>query len=189
MFRRIDAEGLTSKDDLLSQQKPKPLVLRERSTNRAHARAKTHLSRGPYQSTSNSERSFRPQRQPATPPDGTLAQTNAGFARFLKEHSSPKHQRVTAGGRIVPMKVGSPISEFKPSKVITSRSNSDKASAVDNNTKEELTACIGLGIQSTFQSNRSLNEEDLQVTGQNLDIAVVHNKQQEPRLQVCSSLL
>lgn len=29
--------------------------------------------------------------------------SEVGFARFLKEHTSPKHQRVTAGGRIVPM--------------------------------------------------------------------------------------
>ncbi|KAJ5629572.1 hypothetical protein N7528_003229 [Penicillium herquei] len=28
---------------------------------------------------------------------------NPGFAQFLREHSSPKHHRVTAGGRIVPM--------------------------------------------------------------------------------------
>ncbi|KAJ5159940.1 uncharacterized protein N7482_006944 [Penicillium canariense] len=28
---------------------------------------------------------------------------DVGFARFLEEHSSPTHQRVTAGGRIVPM--------------------------------------------------------------------------------------
>lgn len=35
-----------------------------------------------------------------------LTTTDAGFARFLKEHSSPKHQRVTAGGRIVPMIIG-----------------------------------------------------------------------------------
>ncbi|CEJ58511.1 hypothetical protein PMG11_07165 [Penicillium brasilianum] len=28
---------------------------------------------------------------------------DAGFSRFLQEHSSPTHQRVTAGGRIVPM--------------------------------------------------------------------------------------
>lgn len=28
---------------------------------------------------------------------------NAGFIEFLKQHSSPQHQRVTAGGRIVPM--------------------------------------------------------------------------------------
>ncbi|CAI7580455.1 unnamed protein product [Penicillium pancosmium] len=35
-----------------------------------------------------------------------LTTNDAGFARFLKEHSSPKHQRVTAGGRIVPMITG-----------------------------------------------------------------------------------
>ncbi|KAJ5980557.1 hypothetical protein N7481_007855 [Penicillium waksmanii] len=35
-----------------------------------------------------------------------LTTTDAGFARFLKEHSSPKNQRVTAGGRIVPMITG-----------------------------------------------------------------------------------
>lgn len=27
--------------------------------------------------------------------------SEVGFARFLKEHTSPKHQRVTAGGRIM----------------------------------------------------------------------------------------
>lgn len=45
----------------------------------------------------------RPSRQPHDPPQGVPAQSDTGFARFLKEHSSPKHQRVTAGGRIVPM--------------------------------------------------------------------------------------
>ncbi|KAJ5893582.1 hypothetical protein N7495_005273 [Penicillium taxi] len=29
--------------------------------------------------------------------------TNDGFAQFLRKHSSPTHQRVTAGGKIVPM--------------------------------------------------------------------------------------
>lgn len=44
-----------------------------------------------------------PERQPIVPPTGDLAQQDEGFARFLKKHSSPTHQRVTAGGRIVPM--------------------------------------------------------------------------------------
>lgn len=42
-----------------------------------------------------------PLRQPISPP-AELAQQHAGFQRFLKEHASPPHQRVTAGGRIVP---------------------------------------------------------------------------------------
>ena len=44
-----------------------------------------------------------PERQPTVPPTGDLAQQDKGFARFLEKHSSPTHQRVTAGGRIVPM--------------------------------------------------------------------------------------
>lgn len=44
-----------------------------------------------------------PERQPKIPPAEDRAQQDEGFARFLKKHSSPTHQRVTAGGRIVPM--------------------------------------------------------------------------------------
>ncbi|KIW11910.1 hypothetical protein PV08_09183 [Exophiala spinifera] len=44
-----------------------------------------------------------PERQPSVPPSTQRAQQDEGFARFLKKHSSPTHQRVTAGGRIVPM--------------------------------------------------------------------------------------
>lgn len=36
-------------------------------------------------------------------PESSLVKQDEGFARFLKTHSSPTHQRVTAGGRIVPM--------------------------------------------------------------------------------------
>lgn len=55
-----------------------------------------------------------PSRQPKNPPRGNLAQNDTGFARFLKEHSSPKHQRVTAGGRIVPMDPATPAPKMKP---------------------------------------------------------------------------
>ena len=55
-----------------------------------------------------------PARQPKNPPRGNLAQNDTGFARFLKEHSSPKHQRVTAGGRIVPMDPTTPAPKMKP---------------------------------------------------------------------------
>ena len=44
-----------------------------------------------------------PERQPKVPPTEHCAQKDEGFARFLKKHSSPTHQRVTTGGRIVPM--------------------------------------------------------------------------------------
>ena len=50
---------------------------------------------------------------PKDPPRSSRAQTDAGFARFLKDHTSPKHQRVTAGGRIVPMEPQTPAPKFK----------------------------------------------------------------------------
>ena len=39
-------------------------------------------------------------------------QQDEGFARFIKTHSSPTHQRVTAGGRIVPMENRPPPPQF-----------------------------------------------------------------------------
>ena len=47
-----------------------------------------------------------PERQPTVPPTETHVQEDEGFAKFLKKHSSPTHQRVTAGGRIVPIEQG-----------------------------------------------------------------------------------
>lgn len=44
----------------------------------------------------------KPYREPREPPQGHLAQQNEGFKRFLKQVASPPHNRVTAGGRIVP---------------------------------------------------------------------------------------
>ena len=56
--------------------------------------------------------SYHPLRQPHSAPSSDLAQRHEGFARFLKEHSSPTHQRVTAGGRIVPMNPRQPPPAF-----------------------------------------------------------------------------
>ncbi|EER24973.1 hypothetical protein CPC735_015720 [Coccidioides posadasii C735 delta SOWgp] len=83
-------------------------ILRERSVN--HQRQSSTVS----VTTDDGHESLRhPRRQPVNAPQGTLAQSHAGFARFLKEHSSPKHHRVTAGGRIVPMTLQGPAPEFK----------------------------------------------------------------------------
>ena len=40
--------------------------------------------------------------------ENNFAKADPGFANFLKKHSSPTHQRVTAGGRIVPMEKAAP---------------------------------------------------------------------------------
>ncbi|KAI5300625.1 hypothetical protein KEM56_002315 [Ascosphaera pollenicola] len=90
-------------------------VLKEKSLNR-HSRGCSGSSSGSstLQDTVRRASHRVPSRQPTHPPQGTLAQSNAGFAKFLKEHSSPKHQRVTAGGRIVPFELDTKVApEFK----------------------------------------------------------------------------
>ena len=64
-------------------------------------------------------RLLEPQRQPLNAPVSPPGhgQANEGFVRFLKTHSSPTHQRVTAGGRIVPMERPSAPPHFKLSVV------------------------------------------------------------------------
>ena len=51
-------------------------------------------------------------RQPVAPPEISMLQRHDGFARFLKQHASPPHHRVTAGGRIVPAGPCSPPPMF-----------------------------------------------------------------------------
>ena len=51
---------------------------------------------------------LHPFRQPHAPPETSILQRHDGFARFLKQHASPPHHRVTAGGRIVPAGPSSP---------------------------------------------------------------------------------
>ena len=54
----------------------------------------------------------QPYRQPHAPPETSILQRHDGFARFLKQHASPPHHRVTAGGRIVPAGPTSPPPMF-----------------------------------------------------------------------------
>ncbi|MCJ1286358.1 hypothetical protein MMC26_005703 [Xylographa opegraphella] len=53
-----------------------------------------------------------PIRQPVNPPESLARQILEGFARFLKDHTSPNHSRVTAGGRVVPAGPNSPPPTF-----------------------------------------------------------------------------
>ena len=67
-----------------------------------------------------------PRRQPLPPPPNSLAQHHAGFARFLKEHASPPHQRVTAGGRIVPAGGPPPVFNVDSLRALTPSSAAPK---------------------------------------------------------------
>jgi len=70
-----------------------------------------------------------PRRQPCSPPSSSLAQQHDGFARFLKEHASPPHQRVTAGGRIVPAAGPPPVFNVESLRAPTSGSGTQELSA------------------------------------------------------------
>lgn len=86
-------------------------VLREKSNSQPNNESQSvPSSEGQHSGTSNLK---HPYRQPVHAPEGHIAQYRAGFLKFLKEHASPKHQRVTAGGRVVPMNPIPPPPEFK----------------------------------------------------------------------------
>ena len=77
--------------------------LNEVPGNRIHGHSLGSVVAGEEQTVIPGTHSYHPIRQPVNAPHSNLAQRDSGFAKFLKQHSSPTHQRVTAGGRIVPM--------------------------------------------------------------------------------------
>ncbi|KAI2732400.1 hypothetical protein CBS147332_1539 [Penicillium roqueforti] len=77
---------------------------------------KTLASKAPKnRPTRTSKKSFEP----------VFPTNDAGFAQFLKKHTSPKHQRVTAGGRIVPMEPSRPSPRFGGSSPMSMTSMND----------------------------------------------------------------
>lgn len=84
-------------------------------------------------------------RQPFGPPQSSLAQQNAGFARFLREHASPPHHRVTAGGRIVPNSPLSPPPMFRleniDSVVQQDQNHTSAAQSQDVSSSEMASSC------------------------------------------------
>ncbi|KAI4200515.1 MAG: hypothetical protein LQ350_003885 [Teloschistes chrysophthalmus] len=88
--------------------------LRSKQQENLRPRVYTQSSNPTGRSTTSDEATLyddsfiRPVRQPLNPPGISLIQKHAGFARFLKQHASPPHHRVTAGGRIVPAGPQSP---------------------------------------------------------------------------------
>ncbi|KAJ5832344.1 hypothetical protein N7474_000655 [Penicillium riverlandense] len=92
---------------LLGPKQSKKPVLSESPSNQSSGKA-AKSSRPHQTATPESKPRRRPKAADKKPSSKTaLVATDAGFARFLREHSSPRHQRVTAGGRIVPMQPNS----------------------------------------------------------------------------------
>ncbi|KAL8652569.1 MAG: hypothetical protein Q9210_002613 [Variospora velana] len=108
--------------------------LRSRLQENLHPRRQTQSSSFTGRSTNTEEDIMydgtyvRPLRQPINPPEVSLIQKHAGFARFLKQHASPPHHRVTAGGRIVPAGPLSPPPMMDMASINAIMNNSDKSS-------------------------------------------------------------
>ena len=112
-----------------------------------------------------------PRRQPRSPPVGTLAQQHDGFARFLKEHASPPHQRVTAGGRIVPASGPPPVFNVDSLRTPTSGSLAPESSAVSQHNRngqaeeEKVRESAPLALKvAQLNTNKTLTPENRQAS-------------------------
>ena len=93
--------------------------------------------------TSKPKHVTQPFRQPQGPPDTSIMQRHDGFARFLKQHASPPHHRVTAGGRIVPVGPSSPppmldfgsLNEVLRDRPATARSSQKESHSTQSNSR------------------------------------------------------
>ena len=85
----------------------------------------------------------QPLRQPQGPPETSIMQRHDGFARFLKQHASPPHHRVTAGGRIVPAGPSSPppmldfgsLNELLRDRPVTAKSFQKESRSTQSNSR------------------------------------------------------
>lgn len=91
------------------------LLHRHKSGSNADVDSICTGSRRAERSTTTSEQSSqKPASQPQIDVQDNDGADDVGFVKFLKQHTSPKHQRVTPGGKIVHVDGHVPIPEFRP---------------------------------------------------------------------------
>ena len=106
----------------------------------------------------------QPMRQPHAPPNNSVLQRHDGFVRFLKQHASPPHQRVTAGGRIVPAGPSSPppmldfgsLNGFLRERPVPAKPSQKESRSSQSNTraqKPQVTSSMSLGDYLRSQTN------------------------------------
>ncbi|KAJ5177950.1 uncharacterized protein N7500_000649 [Penicillium coprophilum] len=103
----------------------------------------------------------RPNRASGKPPEPVFFTNDAGFAQFLKKHTSPKHQRVTAGGRIVPMEPSRPPHLDSPSNAPMDVTNDDESIVTHVFVDDQLVAGgHDMATQENLTIIRSSTESD-----------------------------
>ncbi|OOO14662.1 histidine acid phosphatase [Aspergillus oryzae] len=126
-----------------------------------------------HQTEASLNRLHCPIRVPKDPPRSSRAQTDAGFARFLKDHTSPKHQRVTAGGRIVPMEPQTPAPKFKlpMQKKEASDHEMEALGSIMRIESESLSGNIPIGSMETNSNRSDISRNSVSPTGILPDLA------------------
>ena len=129
----------------------------------------------------------QPLRQPQGPPETSIMQRHDGFARFLKQHASPPHHRVTAGGRIVPVGPSSPppmldfgsLNEVLRDRPATAKSSQKESRSTQSNSRvqnPQVSSSMTLGdyLQSQGGSHGSNGLQSVAQTAQ-VQTAIPYN--------------
>ena len=130
--------------------------------------------------TSKPKHVTQPLRQPQAPPETSIMQRHDGFARFLKQHASPPHHRVTAGGRIVPVGPSSPppmldfgsLNEVLRDRPATARSSQKESHSTQANSRvqnPQMSSSMTLGDYLQSQGG-SLASNGLQNAAQTAQV-------------------
>ncbi|KAH8425410.1 uncharacterized protein LDX57_003163 [Aspergillus melleus] len=74
-----------------------------------------------------------------------LSQGSDGFQQFVKAHTSPKHQRVTAGGRIVPMEPQLAAPDFGLPRADETEGRKDEPTSTENTPTQAMHTNLAAG--------------------------------------------
>ena len=130
------------------------------SFSTGNAEAQNHTT----QPTTRPKYVAQPMRQPHAPPSSSVLQRHDGFVRFLKQHASPPHQRVTAGGRIVPAGPSSPppmldfssLNGFLRERPVQAKLSQKESRSSQSNSRAQIpqvTSSMSLGDYLRSQNN------------------------------------
>ena len=130
--------------------------------------------------TSKPRHATQPLRQPQGSPETSIMQRHDGFARFLKQHASPPHHRVTAGGRIVPVGPYSPppmldfgsLNEVLRDRPATAKSSQKQSRSTQSNSRvqnSQVSSSMTLGDYLQSQGG-SLASNGLQNAAQTAQV-------------------
>ncbi|KAL8731179.1 MAG: hypothetical protein Q9166_003586 [cf. Caloplaca sp. 2 TL-2023] len=156
VFKSASASGPTKQQENL---RPRGQSRSSNPTGRSTNSEETGLYDGSF---------ILPFRQPLNPPEATLIQKHAGFARFLKQHASPPHHRVTAGGRIVPAgPLSPPPFQLLPSinAVVTNPSSKSLAGKIQANLPETSTKGSNVPKTPTGAPAAPLGQQNVNANG------------------------